>query len=189
MCVRAEGAELFGPDLDLRRPEVTTWKIPGAVIIDAKSVYDAFYKGEGAFSAFSLKEKHAALDLMAITENLGKQRRPRPWVASDAQLADGLTKSAAADTLLHFLQRGQLSRSSLQPSAKKQKALLSLDKPVVPESDLTWQLLISGQDSHTYTENLWGMSVFLIQPCEHCASYVGTSPISDSSCFAVPARI
>ena len=83
-------------------------KIAGACIIDAKSVYDAFYKGEGASSGFSLKEKYAALDLLAITENLRRQNTALLWVASDAQLADGLTKAAAAEALLHFLQRGQL---------------------------------------------------------------------------------
>ena len=133
---------------------------------------------------------------MAITENLRKQSRPLLWVAAGAQLADGVTKSAAADALFRFLQRGQLwvvKYNLVFIAAKREKAKgfaeFGVDKPVVPESDLTWQLLISGRDSNTYTENLWGMSVFLIQPCEHFASYVGTSPISDSSCFAVPARI
>ena len=87
---------------------MTTSKIHAAVIIDAKSVYDAFYKGEGASSAFSLKEKYAALELMAISENLRRQNTALLWVSSDAQLADGLTKSAAAKGLSHFLQRGQL---------------------------------------------------------------------------------
>ena len=90
MFVRAEWAELTGHALDLRKPEKTTSQIPGAVVIDAKSVYDAFYKGEGASSAFSLKEKYAALDLLAISENLRRQNTPLLWVASDAQLADGL---------------------------------------------------------------------------------------------------
>ena len=109
MHVHAEWAELIGVKLDLRHPEMTTSKIPSAVIIDAQLVYDAFYKGEGASSAFSLKEKYAALGPMAITDNfrksMKKQSTPPLRVASDAQkLADGFTKSAAAENLFHFLQ-------------------------------------------------------------------------------------
>eukprot|EP00435_Cladocopium_sp_Y103_P039144 s2970_g10.t1 len=143
MYVRAEWAELTGYDLDLRRPEDVTSKIPGAVIIDAKSVYDAFYKGEGASAAFSLKEKYAALDLMAITENLRRQNTPLLWVASDAQLADGLTKAAAADALLHFLQRGQLWVVKYDPEfiAAKRKKAKGLSESALeisePQSDLT----------------------------------------------------
>ena len=181
MYVRAEWAELIGLDLDLRRPEVTTSRVPGAVIIDAKSVYDAFYKGEGASAGFSLKEKYAALDLLAITENLRKQNTPLLWVASDAQLADGLTKSAAAESLLHFLQRGQLWVVKYDPefiAAKRKKAKgLSeprVDETVVPTSDWTWQQLISRHDSTISSENLWGMSVFLIQPVDSFASNGGT---------------
>ena len=193
MYVRAEWAELVGLDLDLRRPEVATSMIPGAVIIDAKSVYDAFYKGDGASSAFSLKEKYAALDLMAITENLRKQNTPLLWVASDVQLADGLTKSAAAENLLHFLQRGQLWVVKYDPeftAAKRKKAKglaeFRVDEPAVP-SDLTWQQLISNRhDSTISTENLWGMSVFMLQPCEHFAFNGGTchaaSELSPSAC-------
>ena len=177
MYIRAEWAELTGYELNLRQPELATSKIPGAVIIDAKSVYDAFYKGEGASSAFSMKEKYAALDLMAITENLRKQNTPLLWVASDAQLADGLTKAAAAEALLHFLQRGQLWVVKYDPefiAAKRKKAKgLSekiLDDFAEPPSDLTWQQLIQRHDSTNYSENLWGMSVFMVQPFEHFTS-------------------
>ena len=172
MYIRAEWAELTGYELNLRQPELATSKIPGAVIIDAKSVYDAFYKGEGASSAFSMKEKYAALDLMAITENLRKQNTPLLWVASDAQLADGLTKAAAAETLLHFLQRGQLWVVKYDPEfiaakRKKAKGLQSTKVEVdldMPAEDLTWQQLMSRQRFTHPSEESWGMSVFQVQP-------------------------
>ena len=172
MYIRAEWAELTGYELNLRQPELATSKIPGAVIIDAKSVYDAFYKGEGASSAFSMKEKYAALDLMAITENLRKQNTPLLWVASDAQLADGLTKAAAAEILLHFLQRGQLWVVKYDPEfiaakRKKAKGLQSTKVEVdldMPAEDLTWQQFMSRQRFTHSSEESWGMSVFQVQP-------------------------
>ena len=169
MFVRAEWAELIGMELDLRKPEEATAKISGACIIDAKSVYDAFYKGEGASSGFSLKEKYAALDLLAITENLRRQNTALLWVASDAQLADGLTKAAAAETLLHYLQRGQIWVVKYDPEfiAAKKKGKRS-EKQVETEDlenpDLTWQQLLSRHVSSTSSEDFRGMSVFQIQP-------------------------
>ena len=63
--------------MNLRRPELTTSQIPGVVVMVAKSVYDAFYKREIISSAYSMKTML--------------------WVSSEAQLADGLTKSSAQD--------------------------------------------------------------------------------------------
>ena len=116
-----------------------------------------------------------------------KQNTPLLWVASDAQLADGLTKSAAGESLLHFLQRGQLWVVKYDPefiAAKRKKAKgLSeprVDETVVPTSDCTWQQLISRHDSTISSENLWGMSVFLIQPVDSFASNGGTCHTTDA---------
>ncbi|CAL1165482.1 unnamed protein product [Cladocopium goreaui] len=128
-------------ELNLRKPEEATSKIAGACIIDTKSVYDAFYKGECASSGISLKEKHAALDLLAITEKLRRQNTALLWVASGAQLADGLTKAAAAEALLYFPQRGQLRVVKKDPEfiAAKKKAKRLVGTAYLKLPDLTWQ--------------------------------------------------
>ena len=108
MLCRAAWGELLGGDLDPRMPEKVTSSIQSAVIIDAKSVYDAFYKGDVVSSAYSMKEKYAGLELLAVSENLRKQNTSLLWVSSEAQLADSLTKSAAQDMMRQFLQGGQL---------------------------------------------------------------------------------
>ena len=54
-------------------------------------------------------------------------------------------------------------------AAKRKKARnLEVDKiPLEPETDLTWQQMLSRHGSTSYCEDLWGMSVFLVQPFEH----------------------
>ena len=164
MYVRAEWSELLGHPLNLRNPSESTSRIPGALVIDAKSVFDSFHKGLGASAAFSLKEKYAALELMAITENLRRQNTPLLWVSSDVQLADGLTKASAADAL-HFLQRGQLWMIKYDPefiAAKRKKAVsFPNDLQEMPDDlkDQTWQQLIARHDSTTFSEDFLGMSV------------------------------
>lgn len=124
MMCRAEWAELIGHELDLRCPEKTTSLVQAAMIVDAKSVYDAFHKGDAVNSAFSMKEKYAALELLAVSESLRRQNTSLLWVSSEAQLADGLTKPAAQDQMRQFLQGGQLWAVRYDPNfvaAKRKK--------------------------------------------------------------------
>ena len=124
MMLRAQWAEMLGIPVDLRKPHLATCQIPAAMVVDAKSVYDAVQKGETANSAYSVKEKYAALELMAVSENLRLQRTPLLWVSSDAQLADGLTKAAAQEVMKNFLQQGQTWNVKFDPqfvAAKKKK--------------------------------------------------------------------
>ena len=107
MFVRAEWCELLGWPLDLRFPDRTTSSVQAALIIDAKSAYDAIKKGDGASSGFSLKKIYAGLTLLAVTENLQHQGTMLLWVSSEAQLADSLTKASAAEMVQRFLQNGQ----------------------------------------------------------------------------------
>ena len=71
-----------------------------------------------------MKEKYAALELMSVAENLRLQNTPLLWVSSDAQLADGLTKSSAQELIKTFLQQGQTWNVKFDPqfiAAKKKK--------------------------------------------------------------------
>ena len=68
MACRLQWAELLGHRPDLRAPWKAAALVPGALVVDAKSVYDAAQKGDTASALFSMKEKYAALELMAVTE-------------------------------------------------------------------------------------------------------------------------
>lgn len=123
MFCRALFAELFGHDMNLRASEDTTKKVAGAMLIDAQSVFDTFHKGNGASSAFSMKEKYSAPELLRLQWNMMKQNADLLWVSSDAQLADGLTKASAQDIEggpdVEFLRRRRRCRSQQQVSGLK----------------------------------------------------------------------
>ena len=159
-------------------------------MIDTKSVYDAFYKGECASSGISLKEKHAALDLLAITEKLRSQNTALLWVASGAQLADGLTKAAAAEALLYFPQQGQLRVVKKDPEfiAAKKKAKRLVGTAYLKLLDLTWQQRIARHDPTTNSENLGGMAVFLVQPRDAFTSHGGACHNIARSCGSFDSR-
>ncbi|CAE7233152.1 GIP [Symbiodinium necroappetens] len=115
---------MLGHTPDLRKAWETAAKVPGALVVDAKSVYDAASKGDTASSLFSMKEKYAALELMAVVESIGLMNTSLLWVSSEAQLADGLTKSQAQDYIRGFLQGLQMWTVKYDPdfvAAKKKK--------------------------------------------------------------------
>ena len=150
MYCRALWSELCGHRLDLRAPEEATKKIDGALVTDAKSVYDAYHKGEGACSGFSLKEKYSSLELLCLRENMTRQNTDLLWVSSEAQLADGLTKPGAQDHFKLFMQKGQKWNVKFDPSfiaAKKKKKVnedpdgMNADEPELAP-DMTWRDLI-----------------------------------------------
>lgn len=55
-----------------------------------------------------MKDKYTSLELIAVSEHLTKQKTEVLWVASDVQLADSLTKAAAAEMMTRFLQGQQV---------------------------------------------------------------------------------
>ena len=163
MFCRALLSELLGHHLDLRAPELSTSKVAGALVIDAKSVFDAFHKGDGASSAFSMKDKYAALELLALSENMKRQNTALLWVSSDAQLADGLTKASAQDAFKAFMMKGQLWNVRYDPgfiAAKKKKKLQQPEMNVGEFSgDLTWRDFTASQRQETgVSSRLFGAS-------------------------------
>ena len=148
MFCRALWAELLGHEMNLLHPELTTTKVSAAAVIDAKSAFDAFHQGDGASAAFSMKEKYSALELLAVRENMTKQKTNLLWVSSDAQLADGLTKASAADLMRMFMAKGQLWNVKYDPgfvAAKKKKRQLPESQPEFdPEliEDETWSSMM-----------------------------------------------
>ncbi|CAK9023215.1 unnamed protein product, partial [Durusdinium trenchii] len=83
MFCRALWSELLGHPFNPRCPEQSTKLVKSALVIDAKSAFDAYHKGEGASAAFSLKEKYSALELLAIRENMFTAAKKKPKVMED----------------------------------------------------------------------------------------------------------
>ena len=153
MFCRALWSELLGHPFNPRCPEQSTKLVKSALVIDAKSAFDAYHKGEGASAAFSLKEKYSALELLAIRENMVRQDTQLLWVSSEAQLADGLTKASAQDQFRLFMLRGQCWNVKYDPqfTAAKKKPKVMEDRlddmsEVELEPDCTWQEFIQRRD-------------------------------------------
>ena len=161
MFCRALWAELLGHSMDLTRPERTIAKVEAAVVIDAKSAYDAYHQGDGASAAFSMKEKYSALELLSIRENMTKANARLLWVSSDAQLADGLTKASAADLMKTFMMKGQLWNVKYDPGfvAAKKKRRLN------PESQEPEPELIEDESWHTF-QRRQATSAKTFRPCD-----------------------
>ena len=167
--VRAEWSELLGRPLDLLRPDLSTQHVPAAIITDAKSVYDCVSKGDT--TSFNMKEKYTALELMSVFNHLEAQRTALLWVASDSQLADGLTKGSASEMLTRFFQGHQVWAASFDPefvAAKKKKKKGKTSTPATsPEpdesaefdEDLSWRGLVARShpaSSGTFHEEFLG---------------------------------
>ena len=104
----------------------------------AKSVYDAAKKGETASALFSVKEKYAALEPMAVTEAIFLRN-------TTLLLADGMTKAQAQDCVRSFLCNRQLWTVKYDPdfvAAKKKRKQQQLDSTV---------------RNHAFEDSFWGM--------------------------------
>ena len=79
-------------------------KVTGALVIDAKGVYDAIRRSESA--ALSMQDKRSAVEGLALRESIARTRTELRWCHSEANVADALTKQ---DTRAHELLRKFLS--------------------------------------------------------------------------------
>lgn len=114
MYSRLQWAELNGAAGDFETGNFLepVRSVPGFLVVDARSAYDAIHKGRStAGAALGLKEKYTALELLALLESIENCHTGTRWVHSEAMLADGLTKQggAAASSLRLFLDRHRWS--------------------------------------------------------------------------------
>jgi hypothetical protein len=75
--------------------------IPSALVVDAKSLYDAYHK-ESTIQASTCKR--TAIEMLVLKQTLQLTSTVLRWVSSERQLADGLTKVAARQLLAERLQ-------------------------------------------------------------------------------------
>jgi hypothetical protein len=102
--VRLQWVEMNGIDCSSGREDAAVRQVPGILVTDAKSVYDAVTRNET--QGLGLSEKQSALELLGVKEQIARDGTDLRWVHSAAQLADGLTKAAARHVIELFLRTG-----------------------------------------------------------------------------------
>ena len=96
---------IHNPGPQWKRPEILLSKLPRAVTItDCKSLCDVTTKNTEP----KCEEQRTALECLLIKERLGEGTDMR-WIATDAMLADPLTKGMDAKLLRDVLRIGQYS--------------------------------------------------------------------------------
>ena len=123
---RLAWAEFNGHPIDLNKTDEIVKQVPGTIIIDAKSIYDALTSQN---QPLQLAEKRSALELLAYLKNTEANDTLTRWVHGGANLADGLTKLGAHPMLREFLETStwSLVYDPAQQAGKKRQAK-GLDK-------------------------------------------------------------
>ena len=149
MFIRAQWREMLGDTINLQQPEDVIKRIRGILVTDAKALFDAASNGEIQTSAFSMKEKYTALELLGLVQNMEKQGTELRWANSDAQLADGMTKISAQDRIRKFLEEDQywnLIHDEMFVAAKKRRLQHRPEESHGDDSeprDQTWMQLLN----------------------------------------------
>ena len=99
MFIRAQWAEMCGLTLPAKGFEEVVSQIKGALVTDARSLYDTVQKGDRNTSGLGLKEKYSALELLSVIQRLQLCNTIVRWVHSEAQLADAMTKRLTTSAL------------------------------------------------------------------------------------------
>ena len=79
------------PHHSFDEPSVFPWLDPGALIVDAKALFDVFHRDE--LQATSGSDKRTYLECLTIKDKLKEYSSHTRWVSSERQYADGLTHS------------------------------------------------------------------------------------------------
>jgi len=124
----AEVLDPYGIDLRYGADKAIAEICPSPLITDCKSLFDAVERSQS--TGLNLSERRSSIEVMACRERMKLLDIHMRWVNSDRQLADGLTKSAAAWKLLAFQMR-PVTKLIFDPeftAAKKLKAKDTMTK-------------------------------------------------------------
>ena len=130
-----------GP-INLDDPWTNVREIRGALVIDAKDVWDSCVKRES--SALGMMDKRAAIEALALRQAIRWSNTELRWIHSEAMIADALTKCSAKawNRLERFLSTGiwKLVDDPDFTSSKKRNQM-GLDELADVPPDLTKQSL------------------------------------------------
>ena len=73
MFARLTWFELLGGQVDPQNTAAAVRTVPATLVVDAKAMFDALEKGEIASSAYSMRDKYTALELMSVSQHLVEQ--------------------------------------------------------------------------------------------------------------------
>ena len=99
LFTRLQLAEFLGYPLNRDNVMETVKRVPGVLVVDAKSIYDNMY---GATGPLGMEEKRTAIEMLGIQEGITTQEAIVNWCHGEANLADGLTKETAKTQLDNF---------------------------------------------------------------------------------------
>ena len=101
--VRLLWQELSNGYYDMHDVDKEIRSVTGALLIDAKGVYDAVSRSESA--ALSMADKRTAVEGLALKESLARTHTKLKWLHSEINVADGLTKfdQRATELIRQFL--------------------------------------------------------------------------------------
>ncbi|CAK0867406.1 unnamed protein product [Prorocentrum cordatum] len=125
--------EMLGNAIDWRNPEDALANLPGAVVVDAKSLYD---KLQTTVYTFRGKEKRTDVEAMTLKEGTQAANNWMLWVHGDAQLASSLTKGHEPGQLRMYFSSGhrwKLVCDAKYQSARKRKVAGTLPFENVPQ--------------------------------------------------------
>ncbi|CAK0890632.1 unnamed protein product [Prorocentrum cordatum] len=131
--IKLQWLEMLGNTIDWRNPEDTLAKLPGAVVVDAKGLYDKLHT-----TVYTFRGKEKGIDVEAMTLKEGTQAANNwmLWVHGDAQLANSLTKGHEPGQLRMYFSSGyrwKLVYDAKYQSVRKRKAAGVLPFENVPQ--------------------------------------------------------
>ena len=107
MYTRLAWAEFCGYHVNLKKPSEAVRQVKGAIVIDAKALFDVLEKRDLNSAGAGLRDKFSALEVLCLLESLKENCTEARWVNSEAQLADALTKPLPHGILHKALIEGQ----------------------------------------------------------------------------------
>ncbi|CAK0860929.1 unnamed protein product, partial [Prorocentrum cordatum] len=136
---------LLGP-APLKQWTSSCAKIPGALVLDCRGVFDALDRSES--SALGMKDKRSALEALALKRGMAATSTSLRWCHSGAQLSDCMTKNSekARASYNLWLQRGTwkliYDANFISEKQRKQRGLQTLDQATyfAVDDDDAWQL-------------------------------------------------
>jgi hypothetical protein len=85
-------SELLFGDIYMKEWAKDCARVPGALVLDCRGVFDALDKSES--SALGMRDKRSAIEALALKKGMSLSKTSLRWCHSGAQLADCMTKDS-----------------------------------------------------------------------------------------------